>query len=193
MAPVLDDGPQRGVLDAVDGVRARVWARRDELESALGRGLPDADVPPPEPFCWAEFGGAEVSFQTTWGSLHEEDPFAHGASQHWLDFEDGPPFELDGTAVSGVEDGETLIYAPAWLTDTEIVLLAVSIPEQSPAVGRFPVGFDEPFAGLFYRDLETMDDFAHVAYVVGSLELTAVETVPGGAVEGTVTGTFLAP
>jgi hypothetical protein len=191
--PVLGDGPAADLADEVAVVKARVADRGGELEEALERGLPPAWDPPPESYCWTEFGAAEISVSTTWGSVHTEDAFAYGTSAHWLDFEDGPPLDQAGTAVVGAYEGETILYAPTWTSDSEVLMLVVTLPEETPRANRFPVGFDEPFAALLYRDLDTPDDWAIAAYVVGSIDITAVELVEGGAFEATVEGTFVAP
>ena len=144
-------------------------------------------------YCWAEFGSATVSVSTTWNSIHTQDPFEYGTSAHRLDFDEGPPLQQAGTAVVGVSEGETVLYAPTWISDSEVLMLVVTLPEESPRVNRFPVGFDQPFAGLFYQDFDTPEDWGLVAYVVGSIDITEVEATDGGSFEATVEGTFLAP
>ena len=54
----------------IDDVRTFVEDRRDYINEAP----PASDDEPPPPYCIQQVGTIEADFETTWGTLEEEDP-----------------------------------------------------------------------------------------------------------------------
>lgn len=166
--------------------------RRERIEDVLDSGAPEWPWEPRESFCFVEYGAVDATFSTTWGSLQTGDPWTTGSSTMLLDFDDGELWpELSGSAVAGKNEGESVIYLPAWISDTEAIILWASVDEAAIQPGDIPLDFGGSIGALFYIDTTVMQDFEFVAYVVGELQLDQAATTPGAPIEGRMVGAFM--
>ncbi|MFT4976161.1 MAG: spore coat protein CotH [Myxococcota bacterium] len=185
--PELSEREWRRVSSELEDVRALVDARRAGLAGAL----PESAGELRESFCFTPSGAVEIAFETTWGTLSSEDMFSTGASTMYLDFGDGTVLDIDdGSAVIGIAEGGTVLYLPAWISETEAVLIYASLSSADITPGTVELDLSERLGALFYLDTETMTDFAFASYIVGELSFTEADTATGAAVAGSMTGQF---
>ncbi|HJN76844.1 MAG TPA: CotH kinase family protein [Myxococcota bacterium] len=179
------------IEEAQEVVFDQIEARRPDIEAALADGPPEWPYEPRDSYCFVPSGSIEATFSTTWGTLQTGDPWQTGSSTLSMVFEEPMP-EVEGTAVAGTSEGSALIYLPAWISDTEAVLVYFAMEEEQVAPGDVDLDLDRAIGALLYIDTETMDDFEFVAYVIGDLHFDAADSTTDAPIEGSLSGEFLA-
>ncbi len=187
----MSDTHAAWVAEEMEWFAHLVDGRREEVQSALDAdeeweyGLRDN-------WCFDVIGDLDASFETTWNSILTQDPFSYGDASLSFTMEDELFEPEDLGTVVGTSHGESVLYVAAWLNSREAVIAYFTAPEdwfEEP--GEFELGFEEAVGALFYYDTQTMEDFAFVAYVIGSVELEQSGTASGDAVEGTMSGELM--
>ena len=193
MASLIEDevGNWNQVEEQQDFVLSLIEDRRADLEDALQRPL-EWPGEPRDSYCFVEFGQADASFSTEWGSLLTQDAFSYGQSDLRLDFDDGTVLDVPGSAVVGESEGAAIFYFPSWISETEAVIVYVSTDPSHIDEGEITLDLGASGIGaLFYMDTETMEDFEFTAYILGTLTLDQAGTDAGDPVSGDLDGTFL--
>jgi hypothetical protein len=193
MASLIEDEVDNWneVEEQQDVVMSLIEDRRGDLEEALERPL-EWPGEPRDSYCFVEFGQADASFSTEWGSLLTQDAFSYGDSDLLLDFDDGTVLDVEGSAVVGESEGAAIFYFPSWISETEAIIVYVSTDPANVDEGEITLDLGASGIGaLFYMDTETMEDFEFTAYILGTLTLDQAGTDAGDPVSGDLDGTFL--
>lgn len=172
-------------------VMAEIQARRGHIEQGLEGSL-SWPYAPRDDFCLVPEGSFQATFSTDWGSLNIQDPWSYGQSSMSLALEDGvTPTRVEGSAVAGITEGQAVMYLPAWLSETEAILVYTALPEEAFQPGHVQLDLGESIGALFYLDTATMEDFQFVAYIVGDLEFIQAGSSSGDPIEGTLEAAFM--
>jgi hypothetical protein len=84
-----------------------------------------------------------------------------------------------------------VLYVAAWISEHEAVIAYFSTPEETLVPGTLEVGWGESAAALYYIDVWTMEDFAFVSYIVGTVQLEEAGTDTGDTVVGSMAGELM--
>lgn len=174
---------------AIEALRRRMAGRRDGVNAALEREE-IWDLGQRESFCLQDIGDLSATFATTWGSIHE-DAFTYGDVELAFVLGDEAHVPTSLGAIAGDPQGSGVIYIAAWLTRTEAVVVCMTAPDEIIVPGDLDLGFGDTIGALYYIDTATMEDFAFISYLFGSLHLTAAGTVQGDPIEGSIDGDLM--
>ena len=125
VAPLADPDGTGVHADSVDGVRDFVLGQRPAIEAELA-SPPVWEAPLREPPCFTDVGSAVGDFETTWGTLDDQDPLGSGTAT--LDATvDGAlyPVQIAGSSAGWDTGGSgRAILAVVALLDDGMVLIA---------------------------------------------------------------------
>jgi spore coat protein CotH len=178
------------VLESQESLRRRMNLRRDEVNAALAADE-GWDWGQRDSWCFEVIGSLEASFDTDYQSIYHQDAFTYGVAE--LSFAlGGDLFEpAEVGSVAGESHGSAVLYVAAWISEHEAVIAYFSTPEETLVPGTLEVGWGESAAALYYIDVWTMEDFAFVSYIVGTVQLEEAGTDTGDTVVGSMAGELM--
>ncbi len=178
------------VGEAIESLGNIVDGRRPAVEAALEEGE-EWEYGIRENWCFDMIGEISATFDTTWGSILYQDPFTYGDASLSFTIDDELFEPEDVGSVVGSPHGDAVLYVASWLNSREAVIAYFVAPESYFAPGGFELGFDEAMGALYYIDVETMEDFSFVSYIIGSVDMEQGGTDSGDAVVGSLSGELM--
>ena len=167
----------------------------DHHDRTMARGLdtafPAITWPPRDPFCMSERGTISFEFEGAWGSI--DGSAVPGTCTGSYTWDGGTAALTDGTFYTGVQD-QVGIVACVHATDPSTgaqLLPHISLPPGELVAGEVYTDFTVRRAALYYADAGTGGDWVDVAWMEGTLQLSAADA--GGTVRGAYTGTLWSP
>ncbi len=178
------------VGEQMEILRTRMELRRGEVSAALASDE-RWDWGQRESWCFEMIGDLQAGFSTDYQSIHHQDAFTHGEA--WLSFSIGEelfaPTEVG--SVAGESHGNAVVYVASWISSHEAVIAYFATPEERFERGALEVGLGDSVAALYYIDVWTMEDFAFVSYIIGTVQLQQAGTGTGDTVTGTMAGELM--
>jgi len=182
-----------GHAAAVEDVRSFVRARAGQILDEIASGPVAWDQPLRDPICFDAVGHVTGTFDTTWGTLADPNPFATGTGT--LDAEwGGAPVEVtlvgskagwDPNAVP--EDPRAQVQIVVALPDGNFAGALVNVRPQSFTAGAdLPVDWDIVFGAAFHYTVLTGAFVVVGAFGDGTLHLEDASTDDGQAVVGSM-------
>lgn len=190
--PALGGAEGREVDEAIDQLA--------DLLADRGSVVLDARAGGPEPweyglknsFCMEANGSLAAEFETTWGSVDEEEFFSYGESRIDVVYDDAVWPTMEGTAVAGpVDDGVAVLYLPVWTSDTQAWLVYAAFPEDEAESGEIALDLGEATGALYHYDAATGDEWQLVSYLLGTLTLEQASGDSGAVFQGVVEGELI--
>jgi len=182
------------VAGEIDGVRQFVATQRGIIEGELAGGPPEWTEPLRDEICFEEIGSLEVTFDTTFGTLNEVDPFAGGSGTMTGLVGDDAIEPLAVGAVSGIDlesgDEETAVVATvAWMPDETILLAFASLPRERLESGAVvEVDWIDTMVVLMRIYPETEEDELIGVLGGGAIELDQASDEDGAPIVGQLGG-----
>jgi hypothetical protein len=178
------------VEESIESLRTRMQLRRGEVTAAL-EADERWDWGQRDSWCFETIGNLEASFSTDYQSIYHQDAFTYGAAS--LSFSIGDElFEpAQAGTVAGESHGSAVLYVASWISGNEAVIAYFSTPEESLVPGTIELDLGESIGALYYIDVWTMEDFAFVSYIVGTVQLEEAGTGTGDAIVGSMQGELM--
>jgi len=172
-------------------VRRVVESRRADIDEELADGPVSWPWGLRDSYCFEPVGSLDAVFETTWGTLDTEDWLNTGSSTTEISLEDETWPVLEGGALAGTWEEDTVLYLTSRLSPFELVIVYLALEEDRVAPGDVELDLDQAFGALLYMDSRTMDDFGLLSYAIGTLRFDEASTVDGATVEGSVEGELI--
>ena len=188
--PALSRPGWRDVEAAIEDLHEGLEQRGEVIAEQVAAGGVEWPGELRESYCFVPWGSADAEFSTTWGSLYTDDWFGTGASTLNLDL-DEVFWQVEGGALAGESEGAAYVYLPAYVSDTEAVLLFFAFDPDRVAPGEVEMDLIESYGAVLYADFSRSEEFEYVAYVMGTLTLEEAGTGEGDPVTGSFEGQFL--
>jgi len=177
-------------------VRDHIVNQRDAVMGTLG-----ADWPwplRPSELCWGTIGTVHATFSTTWGTNESASPPDEGQAE-FIDYvEHGEPVTLASSgAVAGVETkgqniGQAMVALVSTMPDGVLDVIVVHTESNNVVPGASITIDGGSTRGLHVRMAFPFTEFRVVGWLVdGTLTLDEADTQPGGAISGSIQGTFV--
>ncbi len=187
----LEGDEYTAVEEAITQLQARMEAQRPRVLEAL-----DADeawpYEPRENWCFDMVGELSATFDTTWGSIEDQDPFTYGEADLSYSIDDELFEPISQGAVAGDSHGTAALWLAAWISSHEAVVAYWVAPQDYLYDGSdFELGFDTSMGALYYIDVNTMEDFQFEAYIIGSVELEDAGVEEDAAIVGSMSGELM--
>ena len=198
MEELLSPYVEPWVLEQFDVIRVFVNARRLSIAEQLTNGAPPLTEPPADKLCFLldEIGSLDVHFETTFGTLGEENIFQIGEGT-FAGQVNGEVFDplylgfLAGFSEEGPE--QSVVLVPAYLPDKTVLLAFAAVPTALFKSGStVELGLWQKGAVYLIRfDPETDTD--EMLGMIGEGTITFEEASPteGEAVVGSFSGTLI--
>ena len=176
-------------IDALEDILAE---RRGDIDSERDRGEVEWPYGMRDTFCMEPSGNLTASFETTWGSVQDQDAFAYGDASIDVVWEDDVWPTLDASAVAGAAEEEAVLYLPVWTSETTAYLVYAVLPESDFVPGVIELDMDRATGAIFYLDADISDDWTVAAYILGTLTFDQAGTDYGDVLTGDFEGELLA-
>lgn len=175
---------------AVEKVRTFIRNRRGVLEAELDGPAPTVEIPPRKAGCFEKVGTLAGDFSAEWLERRPLNPFNHGTANFTLELHGKKQNYREQSVIACPADaprntgcpGITILGVQA---NSVKLLLPIFIlqPETFKAPARVQVdGFS--VSGLLVEGAFLGFDFKITGFLIGTLELQAASTNPGGEVSG---------
>lgn len=191
ITPIADPDGTLGLAAQIGTVRQFITERQASIASQLAAGPPPWTQELRGPICFADVGHVELSFATTWGSVNSPNPWIAGTATINATYR-GSPVTFTATAsVAGLgEDGNPLIAPIGLLPDNSVIYIGLGMAPAKVAPGTRAIDLVE-VTGFVFHAPANGDPGSVIAYLRGTLNLTAASMVQGAPVTGTVSADML--
>lgn len=179
-------------------VRSFITGRRAVLQAELTGPPPVWDRPLREPWCIDALGSVSATFDTTWGTIGADDPFAAGDGTLQLTVDGvAVPVLVGSTAGPDGDSGDPAVQVVAWLSDDTAAIVHVVVAPQM-FTGGMSIPIDWTVASGYAVKIlfpPGADPVLEVIGMVGdgTLELDAAGTAAGAAVTGRLDAVVFEP
>jgi len=190
--PALDASEAEVVDDAIGVLEVLLAERRGVVMREREGGAQDWELGEKQTFCMQSYGALSASFETTWGSVNEQDAFSYGESSIDVVYDEQAWPTLEGAAVAGpIDDGLAVLYLPVWTSDTEAWLAYAAFPEEQAVPGEIELDLGTATGALYYYNAELGDEWQLATYLMGTLTLDEAGPDHGDVLVGTVEGELM--
>jgi spore coat protein CotH len=187
--PALGAEDSDAVHDAIDVLEDLLAHRRGNVLLERAGGAQPWEYGEKNSFCLESHGSLSATFETTWGSVNEEDAFSYGESLIDVVYDGEAWPALDGAAVAGpADDGLAVLYLPVWTSDTEAWLTYAVFPEELAVPGEIELDLGNATGALYYYNAEWGDEWQVASYLLGTLTLEEAGPEHGDVLIGGVDG-----
>jgi hypothetical protein len=189
ITPYQDPDGDLGLAAAIGVVRTFITDRQAAVEAALAGGPPPWTAALREPICFADVGGVELSFSTTWGTMGGN-PFTSGTATIDATYR-GNPVALTSTgSVAGYDqNGAPLIVPLGAMADGATVMFVLQPIPQLVAPGTQPV--DGVAINGFVWYVPAGGTGQVLGYLDGTLTLNQASMSNGAPVNGSLSARLL--
>jgi hypothetical protein len=174
---------------AVDEVRDVIESQRGEIEDELAGGPPEWTSPLRDPICLSPIGQVDVSFDTTWGTVGADNPFATGTGT-WTVRADGndlPETDVGSTAGDDPDAPRVLLQTIAALEDGTLAVVFLQVEPSHYHTGAQTIDWAGVFGALFIYDPSTMQLTLIGALGEGTVQIDEAGGTTGAPVSGHIT------
>ena len=173
----------------VDEVRSAIESQRGLIEDELDGGPVEWSDPLRDPICLATIGQVDVAFDTTWGTVGADNPFATGTGTWSVRAGGDELSETDVGATAGDDPDapRALLSAFASLEDGTYAVVFLQVEPSRYRTGTQAIDWAGLFGGVFIWDPGTLQITLVGVLGEGTVRIDEAGSASGAPVSGRIT------
>ena len=174
-------------LGEISSIRDYISVHREYIENSL----PAEPTERPNPYCIQEVGEIQASFETTWGTNNNENPFEEGSADISIEMPNWRPNFLNSGAGAGFAEeesrGDSTLVLAGYSDDDVLLYPYLEFDHQRAAEGSLSIDQITTFGSVYYTTEELGYSPRHAGYLYGgSLDFEVFEATEGGTIRGSL-------